>query len=461
MNSRTSSLRSRLLVRLVVPLMVLLLLSAASAYALALRMANRVFDVWLYDSVNSLALLVQSNDGHVRLNFPDAARLLFEWDATDMVYYAIWGDTSGLIAGRGDLPLSKGVRFQNAEIYETLFKGQTTSFAVLTLPAQTYGEQIRVMVGETSHKRDQQARELFLASLLPQAIVILLALVIIWFGVKGALKPLKDLAEWLGQQNHYRIVPIADAGAPEEVRPLTHAFNGLLERLDEAMSTQRKFIADAAHQLRTPLTALKLNITEAQQATDPLQVQKALGHLQEATERAVRLSKQLLSLARAEPGVAALSSLLMLDLRQLACEVGAEWVPRAYAKNLDISFEAGSEPVPVMADALLLREAINNLLDNAIKYHPGRGRIIVRVEAKPLPGLAVMDDGPGIASEHHQQIFRRFYRGDSNSSDGSGLGLAIVQEIALAHGGSVSVADGIDGSGLKVTIHFPAMPAKA
>ena len=461
MKQNTGSLRRRLLIRLVAPLILLLLLSAISTYALALRIANRIFDVWLYDSVNSLALLVQSDNGHAQLNFPGAAKLLFEWDATDSVYYAVVGERSGLIAGRGDISELSGQsrNFQHAQIFEAPFLGKTTSFAVLPLPEKVYGETVRVIVGETARKRDQQARELFLSSLLPQAVVILLALGIIWFGVRGALKPLLQLAERLRQQNLYRVAPIADTSAPEEVLPLTHAFNDLLTRLEVAMSGQRKFIADAAHQLRTPLTALKLNITEARQAANPLQAETALGHLQESTDRAIRLSNQLLALARAEHGMAALNALQVIDLQQLAREVGAEWVPRAYAKNIDLSFEASALPVLIKADAVLLREALNNLLDNAIKYHPGQGNIVVQVSTQPVPNVSVVDDGPGIADEHRHHIFQRFFRGDHSSSDGSGLGLAIVQEIAHAHGGSVRVGKGLNGKGLSITIDLPGRNA--
>ena len=452
--TNTTSLRRRLLVRLVVPLLVLLIFGAIGTYMLALRIANNVFDGWLYDSVNSLALLVQNNEGHAHLNLSQSARTSFEWDISDKVYYAVQGDHSGIIAGRDDLPVFReaGTVFQHGYRYETVFMGEQTVFIVLNLPVQTFGENIRVIVGETTHKRDRQARELFITSLLPQALVIVLALTILWLGVRQALLPLEKLAQRLQKQDQYNIEPITDDSAPSEIQPLTHALNDLLLRLDTAMGAQRKFIEDAAHQLRTPLTALKIYIEEAQNAKDNVQLKMALEHLQAASDRAVRLSNQLLSLARAEPNVATAQGFQLIDLHQLALDVGAEWVPRAIAKGLELSFESSDVPIIMRADPMLLQEALNNLLDNAIKYHPGNGRIVLTVKSNPSPTIMVADDGAGISLEDRPNVFKRFYRGEQRLSTGSGLGLSIAQEIARNHGGTASLTEGLDERGVCVVL---------
>jgi two-component system sensor histidine kinase TctE len=253
-----------------------------------------------------------------------------------------------------------------------------------------------------------------------------------------------------------RLQPIANDDVPLEVQPLTHALNDLLHRLEAALISQRRFIADAAHQLRTPLTALKLHIEQASHETTLEAIQPVLEQLRISTERAARLSNQLLSLARTEPEAADALAFENLDLSELAREAGAEWVPRALAKHIELSFTADAEPVRVRGDATLLREAINNLLDNAVKYHPGGGAINISVQSQPSPAIEISDDGPGVPAELRDKVFTRFHRGDrSGEVQGSGLGLAIVQGIAQAHGGRVSLRDVIDNHGVAVRLQLP------
>jgi len=461
---RNSSLRRRLLQVLLLPLLVLFALSGAAAYVFALHYANAVYDDWLYDSVNSLALEVKRDAAGTRLDLSESAERLFEWDAADQTYFAVRGSRSGVIGGRADFPAPppRVRNLRSASVYDAQIDHRAVRVVALLLPAVAGSETVTVEVAETITKRQALAREILLGTLLPQALLIAVAGLLIWLGVRRGLEPLLRVARRLQAQSHRQLQPLADADVPLEVQPLTHALNDLLQRLQASLVSQRQFIADAAHQLRTPLTALKLNIEQAQAETTLDGVQPLLIQLRISAERAARLSNQLLSLARTEPEAQETLSFERLDLCALARDIGADWVPRALAKHIDLSFVAEAPRVEVEGDAMLLREALNNLLDNAIKYHPGSGAIVVIVAATPQPSVCVADDGPGIPPELRAQVFTRFHRGDrSGNVEGSGLGLAIVQGIAHAHGGHVILLAGIAGKGVGVRFELPLPQSSA
>ena len=229
----------------------------------------------------------------------------------------------------------------------------------------------------------------------------------------------------------------------------------------ELETAQRRFAADAAHQLRTPLTALKLNLEQASRETNIESMRRQLLDASQAADRVTRLSNQLLLLARTEPKALAALPFEPFDLAALAAEIGAEWVPRALQKDIDLSLTAPPPPVLLRGSRVLLAEVFNNLLENAIKYHPGKGRIAVTVAAQPAVHFCVEDDGPGIPPALREQAQKRFYRLDRSGAGGSGLGLAIAQEIVAAHGGRLSLGEGLDGKGLGVRVEFPADAARA
>lgn len=284
---------------------------------------------------------------------------------------------------------------------------------------------------------------------------------------------MQTLADTLNKQSARSVTPLPAESAervPAELQPLINAMNALLARLRDALEAQRTFIADAAHQLRTPLTALKLHADRAVDAKTLDDARPALLELQSGANRAVRLSNQLLTLARAEPGMTLdqLGPPMRVDLVSLAFDTGAEWVPRALARGLDLGFEAwpqeaaspGSLQAPVLANVVLLREAVNNLLDNAIKYVPAGGRVTLRagMEADAASRwwgvVSVEDNGPGIPPERRGEVFQRFFRGDADhrpgQPQGSGLGLAIVHDIVRLHGGTVAIDDATARDGSRV-----------
>ncbi|MGH8460936.1 MAG: sensor histidine kinase [Stenotrophobium sp.] len=451
------SLRRRLLRRLLAPLLLVLAASSVISYVVAAHFSSQEYNAFLYDSVQTLAQQVEPGAHGPILDLPKIAERMFLWDATDITYFRVYGKGSGQIAGDPAMPskLHSVENFRGVSIGTASLHGNVVRVATLELTSPELGDQVYVQVAETQNRRAALTRQILMRVLLPQLCLVIVVIVVIGRGVRRGLEPLQTMTIRLERQNQNALQPIPDEGAPSEVHALTHALNDLLSRLDAAMAVQRKFIADAAHQLRTPLTALKLNIDRALQEPDLTATRAILEQAHVSTERAVRLSRQLLSLARMDSGNDSNNGLVPADLRLLAQQAGAEWVPVALARGIDLSLEAGDSPVWIQADAMLLHEVIANLLDNAIKYASCGRCIVLAVTSHGDCGtLAVRDAGPGIPPELRDHMFERFVRGDSGG-DGTGLGLAIVREIAQLHGARISHGTGLDGRGLAVIIEFP------
>jgi two-component system sensor histidine kinase TctE len=460
--TRQISLRRGLLLRLLAPLLTLLLISGVGTYWLALHFSNQVYDAWLYDSVNSLALLVDREGDHASCDLPVAAEEIFLWDETDSIYFTVRGERSGILAANAQLPdiPAGATRYRDAYLDDVAGDARAMRMIALELDAERAGERVWVQVAETGTKRQRLAQTIFLAVLLPQIGLIAAATIAVNLGVLQGLKPLARLSKRLGAQNPTRLQPVPDAGVPEEVLPLTQALNALLAGLHEVMEAQRTFIANAAHQLRTPLTGIKLNSERAirEQGSEPT---PTLQQLCVSADRAARLANQLLSLARAESGLRGLRHTARVDVLALARERGAEWVPRALSKNLELSLQCPEDKALVTGDPLLIGEALDNLLDNAIKYHDGPGSITVDISPGERTRIAVDDNGPGIAPELQARVFDRFNRGARVGSNGNGLGLSIVAEIASALMGRAWIETGASGRGTRAVLELPGVPDSA
>jgi two-component system sensor histidine kinase TctE len=248
---------------------------------------------------------------------------------------------------------------------------------------------------------------------------------------------------------------LPDDKVPTEVRPLTHAINDLMQRLGQTLSVQHRFIADAAHQLRTPIAGLKVQIERALLSKDMDDIRPALAQLQTSAERIAHLSNQLLTLARAEPGASDVVRFTDIDLNLMARETGMLWVPRALERNIDLGFVESDRPARIRGDLLLLQELVSNLIDNAVRYGRDGGTITVTVTARPAPQLSIEDDGPGIPASERDKVFERFHRLPGSPGGGSGLGLAIVREIAHAHNASIELGSPDAGTGTRIRVTFP------
>ena len=269
-----------------------------------------------------------------------------------------------------------------------------------------------------------------------------------------ALRPLRRVADDVRQRDEQSLQPLPADGLPDEVAPLVASLNALLQRLGQSLDTQRAFVADAAHELRSPLTALKLQLQLLKRAGSDADRSAAAEALAAGIDRAARLVEQLLTLARSEPGAAA-TPLQPLDLSELVREAVADTVPLALARGTALELQADA-PVSVDGDRAALRALVRNLADNAVRYSPHGARVELRVDApQGVPTLTVDDAGPGIPPADRERVFDRFYRRGLSEEPGTGLGLAIVRGVAQRHGARVTLGDAPLG-GLRVTLQFPA-----
>jgi two-component system sensor histidine kinase TctE len=316
---------------------------------------------------------------------------------------------------------------------------------------------VLVQVAETRHQRDALLREIMAHVLLPQLLLVVVALLLVAFGVRHGLRPLATLRDALAQRSHRALEPLALQAVPSDLRPLVEEMNALMARLGQTLDVQNRFIADAAHQLKTPVSGLKAQIELALREEDPQRLHHSLAQILIGVERLSRLVRQLLALARNEPDAAASMALSPTDLTDLALQVSMEWVPQALRRQIDLGFDGPGRPVMIHADADRLRELLNNLVDNAVRYSRESGRVTVAlaVAASGEACLSVHDDGPHIPPAERERVFQRFHRVLGTEADGSGLGLAIVSEIARAHGARITVDEDDDGIGNTFRVWFP------
>jgi signal transduction histidine kinase len=453
---RPVSLRSGLLLRLGVVLVLLLALDAVASYFTALHFANLVYDRWLIDSTRSLAQAVRVEHGLIQFDLPRVALEIFQFDEVDKTYFKVSSETEGFIGGDAALPdvappTIGGLRLAFVKVHGN----QVRLVSTLIAPGRPE-DPVLVTVAETLKKRSTLTREILIGMAAPQIALLAIALLLGRIGVNHGLKPLTDLAAQIESRGQNNLSPVPQSGLPREARVLVARINDLLERLGNAMRAQKRFVADAAHQLRTPLAAVLLHAERAERATDTSTEREALGALHRSVERAARLSAQLLALARADPEAASAIEFKPVDLTALTRSVGEEWVRRALELDIDFGLAVPDHPVLVKGDARLLSEVLSNLIDNALRYGNPGGHVTLMVETGETTRLSVQDDGPGIPPEERTRIFERFYRLQNSDSDGCGLGLSIVDEIARLHNATVEVTSGANDRGSRFSVVFRA-----
>jgi two-component system sensor histidine kinase TctE len=317
-----------------------------------------------------------------------------------------------------------------------------------------------VQVAETLGKRSRLATEIIKGVILPQFVILPLAVLLVWLALARGIRPLSELQQRIRQRESTDLSPIEERHVPEEVAPLVGAINDLLTRLDKSIATQRHFLADAAHQLKTPLAGLRTQAELAEREIDsghgdPQSMKHSLRQIALSSQRAAHMVNQLLAMARAEDKEQAMRR-QPLDLAGITRETVRDFVPRALEKRIDLGYEGpqsddgGDAPAMMSGQPVLVRELVRNLVDNALQYTPVGGTVTARVTPDPFGQVVVLqveDTGPGLAPAERELVFQAFYRALGTEVDGSGLGLAIVQEIANAHGAEISVADARPRSG--------------
>ncbi|WP_151632987.1 sensor histidine kinase [Noviherbaspirillum aerium] len=462
------SLRSQLLRWLLIPLAALVVIDAVSVYNNALEAADQAYDRSLLASTRALAERVSIANGRVVADVPYVALDSFETDTLGRIYYRVTGVKGEHVSGYEDLPsLPKHVARSDAYpalvyFYHATYRTEPVRIAALYQPV--YDDSMRgialIQVGETLQGRHELSRKILLDTLSRQALLVLAAAVLAWFAVRFVLRPLMQLTADVEARSPTDLSNFDPDLVHREVRPLVAAMNDYMARLQTLISGQRRFIADASHQLRTPLTVLKTQAELALRANDPQAMRDIVESIARTTDATVHLANRLLTLARAEHG-AAVADLQPVSLVETARQVGLDLALQAVRKEIDLELDAGGE-VMVLANPLLLHEMISNLVDNAIRYTPAGGKVSLRVSADGGGLLEIEDNGPGIAQTERDKVFAPFYRAASSqaaNADGSGLGLTIVRDIAAMHKAAITLSDGRQGPGLKVSIRFPLLPA--
>lgn len=457
-----NSLARDLLVWLLVPLVALVPLTAAVLYTLALRPALDGLDRALTDTAVALAQIIEEREGRTTLPLSEQTARALRADLLDETFFAVGDSRRRLLGGTPDLlalapPLERG----QWRFFESVLGGMPVRVAAHGAPCGPSGAGVcPVMVAETLRKRDAAERAVLLAALVGASVLALSMVALAMMAVNRGMRPLRRAAADVATRSPDRLEPIDERAVPREVVAFVSALNDLFSRLREAAAAQRAFIADAAHQLRTPLTVLRIEASQALALPHAESLRPTLERLHAAAERGARLAQQLLVLARAE-GAALDPSWRMehIDLARLAAQAADQWLQPSLDAGQDLGFDL--EPAWVDGDSLLLEELLGNLIHNAINHAGPGARITIRSRARDGHAqLCVEDDGKGLPAEEMATAWQRFRRGRGAVGTGSGLGLAIVADIAQLHGARAMLSANEGGRGLRVCVDFPDRSGK-
>ncbi len=459
-HTSTNSIRQKLLNWLLILLLPSFLLGSVSAYYTATYFSNLAYDRALFRVALAVAEQVTVQNGKVKIDLPESTLKLIEFDIDDWIYYQIQDTNHHVIFGYLKLSPPKVMPKPNQAVYyETSFKQKALHMVAFNLPLTELGAKgnVTILIGENTLKRDKMANEIIAIMLVPQVLLIFLIIFAINLGIRRGLISLENLKQLILKRQPGDMQALDEQDAPEELQPLLHAMNELLAKEKIAVDKRRHFLANAAHQLKTPLAGLKVQAEAALREKDFSHVQHALKQISSGSENLARLANQLLSLARAEPESGTDQQLQQLDLVALVHKVSTDWVPKALDKNIDLGVKCQLNHLIINGNPLLLQELLNNLIDNAIRYNQAGAIITVGLNLHENEAvLSVQDDGLGIAINDQEKVFDRFYRVLGSHENGCGLGLAIVREIANQHQASVALtySDIKHGRGTLVTIKF-------
>ncbi len=436
---------ARQLLRQLLPLMAAILISGSGVvYFVALRAATVAYDRSLMDVSLALADQVEIIDNSLHLQLPAIAEKVLLVDGYDKLFYEVIDTGGKTVAGNIALP-RPSKPFEDGKLYYDGKLGNGNTVRVAALSRERNGVSFIVLSAETRLKRDELVGEIILAMLIPEGLLIIAAIFMILRSVRHGFASIHPLREELVRRTHTDLSQLPLKDIPEEIYPIFTEVNELLARLSNSLDANRRFIADASHQLRTPIAALQAEAEMALRSSDP---SESLKRIVAATRRITHLAHQLLTLSRLEPQQT--HALKIVDLAELTRNAAERWMPLALARSIDLGFELA--PTKVMGDALWLEELANNLIDNALRYTPTGGVVTVRCGGT---SWEVEDSGPGIPKEEYERIFERFYRLDATGVDGCGLGLAIVREIAHNHNASITVEKGPNLGGALIRVTFP------
>jgi len=448
---------------LLAPLIILWPLSVVVTFYVANVIANIPYDRALRDSVSALAQHVRFEARRGLFALPAGATSFLRTDELDTIWFQVRGTRGEVLAGDRELAEifpDEGQHQNLVYLRDDEWHGEPVRIAYMFVYAlEEPHRRVLIQVGETLKKRQNLANEIIAGIIVPQFFLFPFVALLVWFGLTRGTQPLEDLRLKLLGRLPSDLSPIDVREVPEEIAPLIEAFNQMMERLATNMRAQERFIADAAHQMRTPLAGLRTQLEFALRQSDPQELQASMERIRASVERASHAISQLLSLARSQSETP--PQFEPVEVNELVREVTQEFVAQALAKRIDLGFEAAPEPAMVEGSPLLLREMFSNLVDNAIRYTPVGGRVTARVKAREFVVLEVEDNGIGIDEQQRELIFERFYRAAGTETIGSGLGLPIVRSIAAQHHAAVQVKPNPAERGSVFTVVFPRLPQPA
>lgn len=454
-----SSIRFNLLKWLIAPLLLINLVGAGLTFWLAWTPTQIAWDQSLADAAWALAPRLKDAGAGVAIDLPQQAEQVLRVDHFDSIFFVVRDTAGKTLAGDQDFPPLQALSTVDDPRADD---GQMRSepVRIITLKTRVGRHTVYIGAAETLRKRTRSLWLIVAALLMIEAALTCVAVVVVRIAVQNALRPLDAMQGELNRRREVDLSPVPAVGAPIELEPLVVAVNGLLLRAQSGSSAQQNFLANVAHQLRTPLAGLKVHLEWLQaRHIDDAETTGTTAMMMAATERMIRQSNQLLALARAEPSHFTSRRLEKLALDELVAEAVQHFVQQADLRGIDLGFDL--HPSYLIGDRFLLRDLVDNLIDNAIRYTPVKGTVTVRCRQHAGQCiLSVEDSGPGIAANHREAVFDRFYRIDDKTL-GSGLGLAIVRDIVADHGAQVAIGCGPDGTGTHFVVTFNAASEQA
>lgn len=447
------SLKHTIIIRLLVPVFCFLLIETALSYWMTLHYVDKTNDRWLLNSAHSLEQEIKVTGQKISVELSANALEVFSWDDLDKTYFRVVAEHQGELAGDPELHELEDMDGTEPIFFNSLIYNEPVRVVAVRVRNKAIAEKITIYFAETLNKRQEMMIDILLADLIPQLLFTILISLYLFKNIKIILSPFHKLAKQISSRSPQDLSPMTDTYVFTEVRTLTDTINQLLSRLTAAIAAQQRFIANAAHQLRTPLAGLKLQAEVAQRENNLDTIHASLRQMQNSTDRVSHMVTQLLALARSEP-IEGSHKLQRIDLQHLVQDVCMEWVPKALHKQLELSFDGPDQPVWIRGDAVLLKELLANLIDNAISYGHVDSNVVVRLSSDEQPILLVEDDGDGIPKVEQDRIFERFYRIQGSPGNGCGLGLAIVKEIADLHQAKIQICNRTDRKGTVISVLF-------
>jgi two-component system sensor histidine kinase TctE len=455
-----ASLRKKILSWLMPLMLLLILVDSTLLNRLAIGALEKELDADLHSSSEDITDYLKHSgiDGKDFELLENASRILLN-DNVDKILFTVANEYGTLLSGDQNLfnitkntPSKIKPDYYFTEINHEKFRVIRSTFKVVN---SSGSHDINIQVAVTLNRRNALANKILIGIVVPQLLLVLVSFLIISISVKRGLAPLGELQNAVSKRSEKNLSPINLPNIPEEVSLVVNSVNQLMKQLQNLISGQNQFIADAAHQLRTPLAGAQAQLELAELESDPLKLKSILLKVHQSLDRLLHTINQLLVLAKSQPEAASMIKMEPLDLNVISKEVASEMVPTAIQKNIDLGFEQAVVPAVIQGNVERLKELLYNLLDNAIRYTQNGGRVTLSINVTDEDvELTVMDNGPGIKIADRDKIFDRFHRVIGSGQDGSGLGLAIVKEIANLHNADIFVSDKNTERGLQVRVSF-------